>query len=91
MTTQEAVAQGAELFANAEEALAALAAALPKILATARDENHIGGIECIMLTAEACGDVNMALGIVATLHSRLTKLAQEKGVDIPAPRSGGGR
>lgn len=91
MTTEEAVAKGAELFANAEDALTALVAALPKILATARDNGLLGGIECIRLTADACSDVNEALFIIAGLHEKLTAEAQEKGVDLPAPRSGGGR
>jgi hypothetical protein len=91
MTTEEAVAKGAELFANAEDSLTALVSALPKILATARDAGLLGGIECIRLTADACGDVNEALFIIAGLHERLTAEAQGKGVDVPAPRSGGGR
>lgn len=90
-TTEEAVAKGAELFANAEEALTALVSAMPKILAAARDDGHIGGIECIRLTADAGNDINHALLIIAGLHEKLTALAQEKGVDLPAPRSGGGR
>ena len=91
MTTEEAVAKGANLFANAEEALTELASALPKILATIRDEGHLGGIEYIRLTADACSDVQEALFIIAGLHEKLTAIAQERGIDLPQPRSGGGR
>lgn len=91
MTTEEAVAKGAELFANAEDALTALVSALPKILATARDSGHLGGIECIRLTADAGGDANEALFIIAGLHEKLTVTAQDKGIDIPVIMSGGGR
>lgn len=91
MTTEEAVAKGAKLFANAEEALAKLSAEMPKVFAAVRDGGNLGGIECMTLTAECQIDIGRALHIIAQMHQKLTEKAQEKGIDLPAPRSGGGR
>lgn len=89
MTTEEAVAKGAKLFADAEAALAKLSAQLPGIFAAVRDGGNLGGIECMQLTASSGSDVNAALGIIADLHRDLTERAKEKGIDLPTIASGG--
>lgn len=89
MTTEEAVAKGAKLFADAETDLTKLAVELPKVFTAIRDGGHIGGIECMQLIADATGKVSYALSTIATLHADLTKKAQEKGIDLPVIASGG--
>lgn len=91
MTTEEAVAQGAKLFADAEEALAALSAGMPSIITAVRDEGHIGALECMSRISEAGVISNAALGEIATLHQNFTTRCQDLGIDLPQARSGGGR
>jgi hypothetical protein len=87
--TEDAVKALADKFAAAEKALAALAKAIAPSLASIRDGGHIGGIQCIQLTADGSVAVNEALGLVADLHQEWTKIAQEKGIDLPVIASGG--
>lgn len=89
MNTEEAVARGADDFAEAEAALVKLAVELPKVFAAIRDGGSLGGIECMQLTAAAGSKINYALQTVADLHQELTKKAQEKGIDLPVIASGG--
>lgn len=91
MTVDEAVAEGARLFANAEEALAALAAGMPSVITAVRDGGQIGAIECMRQIATAGATINGALGAVADLHAAQTKRCVELGIDPPQPRSGGPR
>ncbi len=91
MTTEEAVAKGADLFAKAEKALAALAKEMPGILAAVRDGGHLGGIETMQLTAHYSITINSAYAHIADLHQEVTKKAQEKNIDLPSIESGGGR
>jgi len=91
MTSEEAVAKGAKLFADAEAALARLASDMPKVFAAVRDGGNLGAIECMQLTASTGAKVNYALGTIAELHASLTEKAKEKNIDLPVPMSGGGR
>ena len=91
MTSEEAVVKGAKLFADAEAALTKLASEMPKVFAAVRDGGNLGAIECMQLTADTGQKVNYALGSIAELHAALTEKAKEKGIDLPVPRSGGGR
>ena len=89
MTTEEAVATAAKLFANAESALAALAAGMPSVITAVRDDGKaLGAIEAMRLIATCGRDTNAALGIIADLHGTLTDLAGKLGIDLPQPRSG---
>ncbi len=89
MTTEEAVAKGAKLFAKAEESLAALAKDMPSILAAVRDGGHLGGIETMQLTARYSITINSAYSLIADLHQETTQQAGEKGIDLPVIASGG--
>lgn len=89
MTVEEAVADGAKRFAIAEEALAALSAALPGIITTVRDGGHIGAIECMIQISNGLVSVNKALDTVVHLHKNYTDRCIELGIDLPQPRSGG--
>lgn len=91
MTTEEAVAKGADLFAKAEKALAALAKDMPGILAAVRDGGHLGGIETMQLTASYSVTINSAYSLIADLHQEVTQKAKDKGIDLPSIESGGGR
>lgn len=89
MTSEEAVARGAKLFADAEVALTKLASDMPKVYAAIRDGGNLGGIEAMQLTAETGIVVNEALRSIADHHRVLTDKAQEKGIDLPVIASGG--
>lgn len=91
MTTEEAVAKGADLFAKAEKALAALAKEMPSILAAVRDGGNLGGIETMQLTARYSVTINSAYSLIADLHQEVTLKAKDKGIDLPSIESGGGR
>lgn len=80
MTAKEAVVEGSRLFADVEDAITKLIAAMPGIINAVRDDGAIGGIT-----------LNDVLAIVAELHSDLTDRCVELGIDIPTMRSGGGR
>jgi hypothetical protein len=94
MTTEEAVARGATLMADAERALLTAQkklAALPAVFAAVEG---IGALETMMLSAEAralAGDAASTELAVVSFHRALTTRAQELGIDLPQPRSGGGR
>lgn len=89
MTTEEAVVKGADLFAKAEKALAALAKDMPSILAAVRDGGHLGGIETMQLTASYSVTINSAYALIADLHQEVTQQAKNKGIDLPVIASGG--
>lgn len=91
MTAKESVVEGSRLFADAEDAITKLIAAMPGIINAVRDDGAIGGIEAMKLTAETGVRLNDVLAIVADLHSDLTDRCMELGIDIPTMRSGGGR
>jgi hypothetical protein len=93
MDVNEAVAQGADIFANAEESIDAIAASFGKplheVFATVRDAGHIGGIETQAYSARAAAMVATFKANVLQFHFELTEIAKEQGIDLPAPRSGG--
>ena len=89
MTTEEAVAKGAKLFADAEAALVKLASGIPGVLAAVRDGGNLGGIECMQLTAHCGMEINTAFATIADLHQELTQKAAENGIDLPTIASGG--
>lgn len=86
------VKRGAEIFEKAEESARHIKAEfreLRKVFASIRDEGHIGGLECEALSGEADALATKFEADLYAMHSRLTKRAQELGIDLPAPRSGG--
>ena len=95
MTTEQAVAKGAQLMADAERALLTAQKklnALPAVFAAVRDNGAgIGGLETMMLSAEAralAGDVASSEMSVVSFHRALTARAKELGIDLP-PMGGG--
>lgn len=94
--TEEAVARGAKLMAEAEKASQTVQArmlALPKVFNIVRDGVvGMGALEAQALGAEAKALAGLAANLEAELvefHRRLTARAQELGIDLPQPRSGG--
>lgn len=85
MTNEEAVAQGAQLFAEVEAALIALSAGLPGVINAVRDNGAIGGIEALARLSNAMVITNAALGEIVDLHSGLTERCKELGIDVPPP------
>lgn len=95
MTTEEAVAKGAQLMAETERALRTAQkklSELPEIFATVRDNGAgLGGLETMMLSAEAralAGGVASSEVSVVGFHRALTARAKELGIDLP-PMGGG--
>lgn len=91
MDTGEAVRLGAEIFADAEAKAAKIRKAfrqLRDMFETIRDEGHIGGLECGAMACECDALATRFEADVWALHSKLTKRAQELGIDLPL-RDGG--
>ena len=91
MNAKESVVEGARLFANAEDALTALAAGLPGIINAVRDDGAIGGLEALKFVGASSVTVGGTIIDIAELHRTLTDRCVELGIDIPTMRSGGGR
>ncbi len=92
MTLEEAIARGAEIFANAETALESINAdfkELKDVFAVVRDHGHLGGIETVALSWRARSMSADMLADVYEFHAMLTERAKAEGIDLPAPRSGG--
>ncbi len=88
MNNEEAVAEGARLFAAAEEALVALSNGLPAVINAVRDNGTIGALEAQNRIAATLAEVNSALGDVGDAHQELVDRCQELGIDLPAMRGG---
>lgn len=92
MTTEDAVAKIAKVFGDAEaEALKIKAGmrANRKAFEAIRDEGVIGALECETLSG-ACDVLATRFEVdLFALHRALTVRAQELGIDLPQPRSGG--
>lgn len=94
MSTKEAVAKGAEIFAEAEQRAHWIKRNfrdLREVFEAVRDGGHIGGIETQALAAEVDALATQFEADVYRLHAALTRRAADLGIDLPAPRSGGGR
>lgn len=93
MDVNEAVAQGAEIFANVEQMIDEIESAFGKplydVFATVRDAGHIGGIETQAYSARAAAMAADFKAKVLQFHFELVEIAKEQGIDLPAPRSGG--
>lgn len=94
MTVEEAVAKGAEIFDGAEQRAHWIKRQfrdLREVFEAIRDGGHIGGLETQALAGEADALATDFEAAVYRMHAALTKRADELGIDLPAPRSGGGR
>lgn len=94
MTTEEAVAKGASIFEEAEQRAHWIKRNfrdLRDVFEAIRDGGHIGGLETQALASEADALATQFEASVYRLHANLTARAKELGIDLPAPRSGGGR
>lgn len=90
------VAKAADLFADAEEKanLAYNAAlGLVPLMKEGRDLGLAGYLQSSHMKNElrtAAGRIADGLSIIFAVHLEGTELAQDKGVDLPQPRDGGG-
>ncbi len=92
MTVEEAVAKGAEIFAEAEQRAHWIRKNfrdLREVFEAVRDGGHLGGLETQALAAQADALATSFEAQLYTMHADLTRRAQEAGVDLLAPRSGG--
>jgi hypothetical protein len=96
LTVEEYVAKAAAAFADAEEKVNAAykaVQALPPLADEARELGLVGFLQSMRAKNDlraAAGDVAGGLAKVFAVHREGTLIAQEKGVDLPAPRDGGG-
>lgn len=91
-TLEEAVQHGASIFGEAEAKAKSIRAAfrdLDDVFKKVRDEGHIGGIECMALSAEADALATSFFANLTSMHANLTNIAKDKGIDLPAIESGG--
>lgn len=94
MEVSDMVEKGAAVFADAEEAAFKIKRefrGLRKLFEAARDAGVIGSLQCQELASECDALATEFDANLWALHRKLTLIAQEKGVDLPAPRSGGDR
>ena len=91
------IAKAAEAFADAEEKANAAykaASALPELADEARKLGLVGYLQANRAKNDlraAAGDLAAGMAGIFAVHREGTLEAQEKGIDLPAPRSGGGR
>lgn len=92
MSVDNAIASGAELFANWEKQVASMKAEarneMPDIFKAVRNEGHIGGLECEALIAKTDALFTGFEASLIAFHAELTERAKEAGIDLPQ-RSGG--
>lgn len=92
MTVEEAVEAGATAFADAETKAKSIKHAfrdLKEVFETVRDGGHIGGIECLALTAQCDALATNFLADLYSLHYDLVERAKSAGIDLPSIESGG--
>lgn len=93
MEVAEAVARGAEIFEGAElraHWIKRHFRDMREVFEAIRDGGVIGGLECQALAGEVDTLATKFEADVYAIHARLTARAKDLGVDLPAPRSGGG-
>jgi len=92
MSVETAVQKLANIFEEAEQHARDTKEdfrAMRKMLEEIRDAGVIGGLECQQLAGEADALATQFEASVWDMHRRWTVRAQELGVDLPQPRSGG--
>jgi len=89
---QDMVHEGAGIFEASEDAAREIKQKfrkLRKMFETIRDGGVIGALECQALSCECDALATDFEAKIWSLHSRLTKRAQELGIDLPQTRDGG--
>lgn len=98
-TTEEQaafVARCVDPFADAEKACAGARHAIAVLVPLIKEGQQLGLAGSLQANRMACdlrsaaGFVSRAESIVFSIHGEGTTLAQDKGVDVPQPRDGGG-
>lgn len=94
MSVEDAVQEGAAIFAKAEDRARVTKAGfrkLRKIIETIRDAGHIGALECQAVAGEADALATQFEADIWAMHRRFTLRAQDLGIDLPpVTRDGGG-
>lgn len=96
-TPGQMVAEDSAELQDIEAGLVQLHGRIASMVMRPRDYQAAGIIGANRATYEigrlmsAAGDVGRALATIGALHMDATDTAREKGIDIPAPRSGGDR
>lgn len=92
MSVEQAVQDGAAIFAKAEDRARQTKTAfrkLRKLLETVRDARIIGALECQAIACEADAVATRFEADIWAMHRQLTLRAQELGIDLPQTRDGG--
>jgi hypothetical protein len=92
MTVEEAVAKGADTFAQAEQRAHWIKKNfrdLREVFEAIRDGGMIGGLETQALASEADALATVFEADIYRLHAELTARAKELGIDLPSIESGG--
>lgn len=92
MDVQQAVAEGAEIFADVEAQARAIKMrmrGLRKVFEAIRDTGAAGSLETQESACECDALATQFEADVWALHRKLTLSAQAKGIDLPATRDGG--
>lgn len=95
-TMRTFVEKAAAKFAEAEKKLEAARKAVMGLVGLMKEGSELGLAGYLQSSRMAC-DLRVAVGLVSraesvvfAIHGEGTQLAQDKGVDLPAPRDGGG-
>lgn len=94
MDVNEAVAKGAQIFADVEEKAEEIKASLRElrsVFQAVRKAGHIGNLECLALTQSMAALGDKFAADVLEKHSLVTRRCQDLGIDLPQPRGGGDR
>lgn len=94
MNVEQAVTRGAEIFEGAELAARGVKEnfrGLRDVFMVINGAGKIGSLEMQALSSEADMIATEFEAKVWAMHQKLTKRAQELGIDLPMPRSGTGR
>lgn len=92
MSVETAIQDGANIFEDAEKMARTIKENMRRFRKTVeevRNAGHIGGLEAQAIAGEADALATKFEADLYALHSRLTVRAQELGIDLPQPRSGG--
>lgn len=92
MTTQDAVQAGAAIFADVEAKARSVKdqfRSLRKILETINANGDSGALDTQAFAAEADALATQFEADIWDMHRRMTRKAEELGIDLPALREGG--
>lgn len=92
MDVQQAVAEGAEIFAEAEARARSIKMrmrGMRKVIEALRDAGVVGSLEAQEAACECDALATQFEADLWALHRKFTLSAQDKGIDLPATRDGG--